>query len=298
MDQLKLSIVIPAYNEAKNIKLTVDEITPLLAEEKIPYELVIVNDNSVDETPQVVESMIKDNPAIRLVNRTAPGGFGRAIRSGLANTKGDVIVIVMADQSDDPKDIVRYYRKIEEGYDCVFGSRFLKGSVVKDYPPFKLFVNRIVNKMIQLLFLTRFNDLTNAFKAFRSHVIEDCGPYFSSHFNVTIELSLSALIQKYHIAQIPINWYGRKWGSSNLHLREMGRRYLVVLLSLFFKKLLISDDMIEERIAKQVKTGNHVNALKLKVDQLEERVQQLESRPPNYLPHKEDDNVTQPLNPH
>src|SRR5207247_1714409 len=126
-----------------------------------------------------------------------------------------------------------------------------------NYPKIKLFFNRIVNRCIQFMFLTKFNDLTNAFKAYRTEVIHDCGPYRSSHFNITIEMSLSALIRRYHIAQIPIRWYGRTWGSSNLKLREMGRRYLSTLLMMFFQRILVSDDLIAERLANNSRYHKH-----------------------------------------
>ena len=152
--------------------------------------------------------------------------------------------------SDHPDDVVAYYRKIEEGYDCVFGSRFVRGSSVEHYPLVKLVANRIVNRLIQALFWTRYNDLTNAFKAYRADVIRECGPYRASHFNITIEMSLGALIRGYSIAQIPIRWSGRTWGSSKLKLREMGRRYLCVLLKTFFEKVLVADDLVAERAAR------------------------------------------------
>jgi dolichol-phosphate mannosyltransferase len=245
-NKLKLSLIIPAHNEEENIRSTITEIIPKLEVEQIPFELIVVNDNSTDRTLEVLQELTKVNKTIRIVNRTPPNGFGRAVRSGLASFKGDVVMIVMADLSDDPSDIVKYYRKIEEGYDCVFGSRFLKTSIVKEYPVIKLLVNRIINRMLQLLFLTRHNDLTNAFKAYRAEVIRSITPLQASHFNITIEMSLSALIREYKICQIPINWYGRKWGSSNLSLRSMGRRYLATLIKIWFEKLLIMDDLMTE----------------------------------------------------
>ncbi|EOQ88157.1 glycosyltransferase, group 2 family protein [Leptospira yanagawae serovar Saopaulo str. Sao Paulo = ATCC 700523] len=247
MNEMKLSVVIPAYNEEENIQLTLTEIVQALEKEKIPYEIVIVNDNSKDRTPDIVANLAKENPAIKLINRTPPGGFGRAIRTGLEYFSGDVVVIVMADLSDDPLDIVKYYRKIEEGYDCVYGSRFTKKSIVKDYPTYKLIINRIVNKLIQLIFVTKHNDLTNAFKAYRAHVIESIQPLYACHFNITIELSLSALIRRYKIGSVPINWYGRKWGQSNLKLRAMGRRYLATLIKIWFERILILDDVLAEK---------------------------------------------------
>jgi len=247
MNDMRLSVVIPAYNEQENIKQTILEIINTLQGENIPFEIVVVNDNSKDNTPGVVKEIQKDYSSVKLVNRTPPGGFGRAIRTGLQNYIGDVVVIVMADLSDDPNDIIKYYRKIEEGYDCVYGSRFLKESIVKDYPTYKLIVNRIVNKAIQLIFWTEHNDLTNAFKAYKSNVIKSIIPLHACHFNITIELSLSALIRQYKIANIPIHWYGRKWGQSNLRLRAMGRRYLATLLKIWFERILILDDILAEK---------------------------------------------------
>ena len=157
------------------------------------------------------------------------------------------MAIVMADSSDAPADVVACYRKIEEGYDCVFGSRFRKNSQVTMYPPVKLVCNRIVNRALQLLFMTRYNDLTNAFKVYRRHVIDSISPLQAAHFNITIEMSLSALVRKFRIAEIPISWSGRTWGQSNLRLREMGRRYLCTLLMIWFERMLILDDLLVER---------------------------------------------------
>jgi dolichol-phosphate mannosyltransferase len=288
---MNLSIVIPAYNEEKNIVKCLDEVRAVVRERHhIPCEIIVVNDNSRDSTEAVVRSEMERDPAIRLVNRTPPGGFGRALRSGLEAVTGDVVVIYMADLSDDPEDVVAYYRKIEEGYDCVYGSRFIKGSRVVNYPRLKLVVNRIVNKCIQWLFWTRFNDLTNAFKAYRTAVIRDCGPYRASHFNITLEMSLGALIRRYNIAEVPIRWYGRTWGSSNLKLREMGRRYLSTLLMVFFQRVLIADDLLAERLASNVAYDRSVATLENRLEVLATRVDALEAvlRPEKHRPGKAD----------
>ena len=248
---MKLSVVIPAFNEEENIRACICELRECLGDRhEIPCEIIVVNDNSTDRTAEVVRSMAEDDPEIRLVDRRPPGGFGRAVRAGFEAVTGDIVVVYMADLSDDPEDVVRYYRKIRyEGYDCVFGSRFVKGAIVENYPRMKLITNRIVNKIMQIMFWCRFNDLTNAFKAYRTTVISECGPFRSSHFNITIEMSLSALIRDYSIAQIPINWYGRTWGSSNLRMREMSRRYLSTLLKVWAESTFVRDDLIAERLA-------------------------------------------------
>ena len=265
-----LSIVVPAYNEEKNIPKCLAELRECLRQHQIPYEVVVVNDNSRDATRQVIENEMAADPAVRIVNRRPPGGFGRAIRAGLEAVRGDIVAIYMADCSDDPLDLVTYYRKIAlEGFDCVFGSRFIRGSKVKNYPRFKLVVNRIVNIGIKWMFWSEFNDFTNAFKAYRTEVIRACGPYRASHFNLTLEMSLNALIRDYSIVQVPIGWYGRTWGASNLRIQEMGRRYLSTLLMVFFQKLLISDDLVAEQLSVRAIATNEMDELRRRIDALE-----------------------------
>ena len=243
---LLYSVVIPAHNEAKNVGQVIERFAETLREEGIPFEVLVVNDNSTDDTPRIVEAMRKDCPELRLVHNTAAAGLGRAVRCGLEHYSGEAVAIIMADLSDSPEDAVRCYRKLEEGYDCAFGSRFMKGSTVAHYPPVKLLIQRVVNNVIRLMFMTRHNDMTNAFKVYRRYVIDAISPLHASHFNITIEMSLSALVRHFRIAQLPISWYGRTWGSSNLKLRAMGRRYLATLLSIWFERLLILDDVLQE----------------------------------------------------
>ena len=245
-NSLFYSILIPAYNESENIVPTLQGLAKALRTASIPFELLVVNDNSTDNTQEVLEAQAAIFPELRVVNNTLPGGLGRAVRCGLTHFKGDVVAIVMADSSDAPEDVIACYHKIEEGYDCVFGSRFRKGSRVTQYPPVKRYANRMVNHCMRLMFMTRFNDLTNAFKVYRRHVIDSISPLQAAHFNITIEMSLSCLIRRFHIAEIPISWSGRTWGQSNLRLREMGRRYLCTLLMIWFERILILDDLLLE----------------------------------------------------
>jgi dolichol-phosphate mannosyltransferase len=269
----KLSVVIPAFNEEKTIGECIRELRSCLRDKhQIPYEIIVVNDNSRDGTEEIVRAEMAGDEAIRIVNRTPPGGFGRAVRSGMEAVKGDVVVVYMADLSDSPDDVAAYYAKIREGYDCVFGSRFIKGSEVQNYPLVKLIANRIVNRCVQVMFWTRFNDLTNAFKAYRIAVIRDCGPYRACHFNLTLEMSLGALIRDYHVAQFPIRWYGRTWGSSNLRLGEMGRRYLSTLLMMFFQRYLIADDLVADRLASNMAYHFQLQDLEQRIDSLEQKL--------------------------
>lgn len=241
-----LSVCIPAHNEEGNIPRTLEIISKVLEEHQVPYEFVIANDNSSDGTEAVIREKMDQGMPICLINRTKPGGFGRAIRSCLHNFSGDFVVIVMADCSDEPLDIVKYYDLMNQGYDAVFGSRFVEGSVVKDYPRVKLIANRIGNHLIRRMFRTHHNDLTNAFKGFRANAIRSLMPLYSSHFNITIEISIGLLIRNFKIATVPINWYGRTWGQANFRIRELGRRYFATLIKLYAEWIFIRDDLMTE----------------------------------------------------
>lgn len=244
-----LSIIVPAHNEEANIGPTLEQLRGTLTEAGIPYEIIVVDDDSADGTAAEVEKIAAEDTGVRVARKGQPCGLGRAVRHGLSASTGDVVAIVMADLSDDPADVVRSFRKIEEGYDCVFGTRFHPEARVSDYPPLKLLFNRIANRVMQIMFVTPHNDLTNAFKMYRRHVIDSITPLHASHFNITIEMSLSALIRRYTIASIPINWSGRTWGQSKLKVSEMGRRYLCTMLKIWFERLLILDDLLAENTA-------------------------------------------------
>jgi len=173
---------------------------------------------------------------LRPIKSPGPHGFGRAITRGLDAMKGDAVVIMMADESDDCRDVVRYWEKLNEGYDCVFGSRFVKGGGTIDYPRFKLWMNRLANFFVRILFRHGLNDTTNAFKAYRKTVIDGIRPILSPHFNITVELPLKAIVRGYSFVTIPITWRNRRHGVAKLKLKEMGSRYLFICLYVWLEK--------------------------------------------------------------
>jgi len=241
-ERLTLSVVIPAHNESGSIRATVEAIVETLERELIDYEVLVVDDASTDDTADIVQSIASDNPRIRLHRSTNPPGFGFTVRAGLDAFDGDVVAVVMADGSDDPNDLVAYVAAIGDGYDCAFGSRFMRGSRVSDYPKFKLTLNRIVNTGIRILFRSGYNDTTNAFKAYRREVIETVQPLFSNHFNLTVEIPLKAIVRGHSYAVIPISWRNRTSGTSKLALKEMGSRYTFIVLYVFLERHLSRGD--------------------------------------------------------
>lgn len=254
-----ISVIIPAKNEAGNIGATIEGIRREFEKHQFAFEIVIVNDGSTDNMEAVIADYAQKDPRVRLVRNEPPFGFGNAIRKGLDRFKGDMAIIAMADSSDDPNDMVAYVRKIQEGYDCCFGTRWHKDARVVGYPGFKLVLNRVVNGFINILFGLKYNDVTNAFKCFSRDAIAGIKPVLSRHFNITVELPLKAIVRGYSFAVIPTHWYNKRKGPSSLRLQEMGSRYLFIIIYVFLERLLCGRDYQKGELKDRPRPGEGKN---------------------------------------
>ena len=207
-----------------------------LSSKGIEHEIIIIDDGSTDNTLKVVDKIRYEYSLVRCIRNDGDNGFGRAVRLGLEEFRGDAVAIMMADLSDSPNDLVSYWKCIQDGNECVFGSRFIRGGKVYNYPLLKLLANRVVNTMIRFAFNIHCNDITNAFKMYRREVIEGCRPFISPHFNLTVEIPLKAIIRGYSLTVIPISWRNRTKGVAKLKLREMGSRYFFIVAYLWLEK--------------------------------------------------------------
>lgn len=231
-----LSIVIPARDEEGCIASTVEHLYVELRLHSVPHEIVVVDDGSTDSTWERLLAARERVPTLHPVQNQGTHGYGRAIICGFEHLQGDAVVIMMADESDDCRDVVRYWELLNQGWDAVFGSRFLKGGGVIDYPWVKLKLNRLANLFVRLMFRIKLNDTTNAFKAYRRTVIEGCRPWLSPHFNLTVELPLKTIVRDYSWTVIPITWRNRRTGVPKLKIKEMGSRYLFICLYVWLEK--------------------------------------------------------------
>jgi len=242
-----LSIVLPARDEEGCICSTVEHLHLELRLHNIPHEIIVVDDGSKDRTWELLTDLQKRLPELRPVQNTGQHGFGCAIVYGLKQMQGDAVVIMMADESDDCRDVVVYWNKLNEGYDCVFGSRFVRGGGVVDYPFVKWVMNRLANAFIASLFRIKLNDTTNAFKAYRRTVIEGCSPLLSPHFNLTVEIPLKAIVRGFTWVIVPITWRNRRSGVAKLKIREMGSRYFFICMYIWLEKYFSRGDYIKSK---------------------------------------------------
>ena len=245
---MKLSVVIPAHNEEGSIEPTVSSLYEVLQQNQIDHEILVVNDNSKDRTEAILIELKSKIHSLVYYNNDGANGFGYAVRYGLERFCGDCVAVMMADLSDDPHDLVKFYNKMIEGnYDCVFGSRFIKGGKVIDYPKIKKIINRLANFIVRASVGMRYNDTTNAFKLYRKETIEGIKPFLAPHFNLTLELPLKSIVRGYSYTVLPNSWTNRQTGVSKLKIKEMGSRYFFILLYCLIEKFFSRGDYKKNR---------------------------------------------------
>lgn len=242
---MKVSVVIPARDESGHLPRTLRELHDELATAGIEHELVVVDDYSTDGSPELLRALEAEVPSLVVVQNKGAGGYGHAVVAGIDAATGDPIAVFMADGSDRPADLVRFVRTMEEqGTDCVFGTRFTSNGRTVDYPWPKLVLNRLANNVIRVLFGIRYDDMTNAFKLYRRHVLDGCRPFLSHHFNLTVELPLKAIIRGYSYVVVPNTWINRAEGVSKFQIREMGSRYVFIVLYCWLERRLSRGDYV------------------------------------------------------
>lgn len=242
-----LNIIVPLKNEEKGIKNLVDNLVPIFKKINKKIIITLIDDYSTDQTWNILKEYEKKFDFIKPYKNEKTTGFGNAVKLGIKKNQEDAVVIFMGDCSDDPNDIVNYVKFLDEGYDCVFGSRFIKGSKLNDYPLNKLIFNRLANNLIRILFFIKYNDVTNAFKAYKKETLEQCSPITSQHFNINAELSLKSIIRGFNYKVIPISWTNRKEGISKFQIKEMRNRYFFTILYILLEKILLKSDIYKDK---------------------------------------------------
>ena len=237
MKNIDLTILIPCRDEEEVISKTLD----ILAEhlKNIIYEIIIIDDFSGDKTYLIVDQYSKKNEKIKIF-KNKNIGLGGAINLGIEKAIGNYLAIFMADLSDSPEDLIRYFNEIKYSeLDAIFGSRFFRESKIKDYPKKKLILNRIFNNLIKYMFDSSFNDYTNAFKLYKRTSLEEIKPIVSENFNIFLELPLKIVSRGFKYKCIPISWSNRKGGEAKFRIKELGSKYLFTLIYVYLEKTLL-----------------------------------------------------------
>ncbi len=235
---MSLSILIPAKNEQDIILDTIKRIRNSKIS-KIKYEILVINDFSTDNTLRILQKF-KKSKNIRIINNKI-AGLGGVVTTGIKNSRKKYVCIYMADKSDSIEDLFKYYKIISsKNLDAVFGSRFIKGSKISDYPFKKLIFNRIFNNMCKIFFFNNYNDYTNAFKIYKKELLISFFPIVSENFNVFLELPLKTISRNYNFEIIPISWTNRSKGESKFIIKELTSKYLFTFFYCLIEKILLN----------------------------------------------------------
>ena len=242
-----VNIIVPLKNEEKGIKNLIEKLTPVLDRIEKKINISLIDDYSSDQTWNILKQYEEKINYVKVYKNENATGFGNALKVGIDKNLDDAIIVFMGDCSDDPNNIIDYIKYLDEGYDCVFGSRFIKGSKLNDYPLVKLIFNRLANNFIRILFFIKYNDITNAFKAYKKKVLDECNPIISQHFNINAELSLKAINRDFKYKVIPISWTNRSVGVSKFNIKEMSTRYFFTILYILLEKILLRKDLYKDK---------------------------------------------------
>ncbi len=232
-----LSILIPVRNEEKNVHIISEEIEKKI--ENRNYELVFINDFSEDNTINELSKLKTTNQKIVYFNNSKKG-LGGAIDLGIQKSSGKYICIMMSDSSDTVEDLNFYYKEISSAnLDAVFGSRFIKGGKVVNYPKIKLILNRLGNLIAKFLIWSDLNDFTNGFKIYKKETLLNLYPLVSESFNIFFELPLKTITRGFKYKIVPISYYNRTVGEAKFKIDELGSKYIFTLLYCFLEKILL-----------------------------------------------------------
>ncbi len=235
----RLSFVIPVYNEEDVIETTLTNLVAALEKESIDFEIICANNCSKDKSADLIRAFAAKDPRIICVDTPLLQGYGIAVRTGLHYATGEAVVIYMADGSDTPADAIGYFRMlIEKNLDCVFGSRFMNPGSVKDYPKLKMYLNRAGNFLLRLITQKNYDDFTNGFKCYRRDFLRMIGPFVCQQFNLTIEMSLKAIMAGGRFGVMPNSWQQRDAGQSKFAVFKQSVLYLSTLLYLMLDRFL------------------------------------------------------------
>lgn len=243
MDEYTLivSTIIPTYNEEKNIKVLIPRIIREFEKNSINGRVIVIDDSSIDGTGKKVEEMAKKIKRIHLITRPTKLGIGSAYKVGFkyALSRGHSGVIeIDADLSHDSSFIPDFVKKLEDDYDLVIGSRYVKGGNTLNWPISRRVLSRLANSAVRLLFGLSTLDNTSGFRAYSSHALRtiDIASVKSDGYAFQVEMTVLCQKSRLKVCEIPITFLERSFGESKLSAFEMWKFLKTILQLAHLKK--------------------------------------------------------------
>lgn len=230
---MKISILLPVYHEEKNIIKVLEQINKKV---KTDHEILVIYDDKKDPTYEVVKKF-KSLKVLKLIKNSYGNGYGvmNAIKTGFEKAKGEAIVVVMADLSDDITQIDEMYSLIKKGCDIVCASRYMKGGKKIGGPLIKTLLSKTAGLTLHYIFRIPTHDATNAFKMYNKRIFKDIKIESTGGFEYSLEIVVKAFKKGYKITEIPTVWKDREAGKSNFKLLKWLPKYVKWYLKVFKK---------------------------------------------------------------
>jgi dolichol-phosphate mannosyltransferase len=235
---MDLSIVIPMFNEAENAESTLNRVDEALATFSGTYEIIAVNDGSLDNTLDILDGLAEQNRKLKIVSYTKNVGRGMALRKGFKQSSGEIIVSIDSDLSYDPCYIIDFVETLrtEQDIDFVLASPYMPGGGVQNVPVLRLWVSKLGNKILRLAMPNRIYTSTGIFRAYRKRVLDSL-ELESDGKEIHLEILSKALALGYRVKEIPAILTGRKKGRSKFKFRKTTLTHLV--FSVFEKPMIV-----------------------------------------------------------
>jgi SAM-dependent methyltransferase len=242
-----VSVVVPCYNEAPNIPTLVNRLIAMYG--NYIHEIIIVNDNSTDDTAAVTERIAATESRVRLLNRSKPNGVGRALKDGYRVASGKYILSMDSDFVHILPEFRELFEAVGAGKDGAIGSRFSRNSILIRYPFAKMVFNRALHLLVKI-FLTDVRDVSNNLKLYRADIAKGIDIQ-SPHFSANLEIGLVPLLQGYNISEVPISWINRtaEMGSSSFKLLKVGPGYARTLFRLWRNRRTLADRRLSQSVS-------------------------------------------------
>ncbi|OGM33522.1 hypothetical protein A3D00_00110 [Candidatus Woesebacteria bacterium RIFCSPHIGHO2_02_FULL_38_9] len=218
-----ISVVMPVKNEKDNITWTINNIVKYV---KPQYEIIVVYDSDKDSTIPVVKKLITKYPNVRLIKNDYGPGVVKATLKGFDEARGNILIMMAADRTDDPKTINIMYQKIIDGYDIVCPTRYSKGGKVVGKITIKSILSRLSGISTPYILGIPTSDLTYSYKMFKKEILKKIKIESKGGFEFAEELLIKAYFSGYKITEVPTLWVDRTYGKSKFKVAAWLPRYL------------------------------------------------------------------------
>ena len=242
---MKVSFIIPFHNEEINAPRMLERVITFAKKHRLSVEIIPIDDRSSDKTGLILKQYKRKYnntifPVFRPKDKEEKGNtMGKALSLGTKKAKGDIIIWTMGDLADDTLTYLEIIKKLNKGYDMVFGSRYMPGGSRGNLDPLKAFLSSWGTLLARFLFGMPVHDITNAFRGFHKNVFDSL-TLDSPGFSISPEFAVKAHLAGFKLGEVPTVYTNRIEGVSNFRIYKMIKIYLLLYKDLYINYIILN----------------------------------------------------------